>query len=261
MIIKPELVKKIKNHFDLNIYETKVWLALLSKGIASAGEIAEISGVPRSRTYDVLESLEKRGFAISKIGKPVKYLAVNPNSVVEKLKSNAIKIINEKIKVLSNLKDTPEYQELETLHNSKLNSIRKQEISGTLKGGSNINSHIFELIESAKKEVIICSSTKEIFSKIRFFSALFEKLKNRKIRVNLALNGPIQDIKKISERFNVNAIKFPVKSNFFVIDQEQVVLMLAQKENNEDLAIWFNSEFFASALSYLFNIAVKNRRR
>ena len=78
MIVKQELVKRIKEYFDLNIYETKVWIALLSKGIASAGEIATISSVPRSRTYDVLESLEKRGFAIVKIGKPVKYISVKP---------------------------------------------------------------------------------------------------------------------------------------------------------------------------------------
>ena len=68
MLIKQELVNQIKDHFNLNIYETKVWIALLGKGIASAGEIAEISGVPRSRTYDVLESLEKRGFTILKLG-------------------------------------------------------------------------------------------------------------------------------------------------------------------------------------------------
>ena len=87
MIMKQELVKRIREYFDLNIYETKVWIALLSKGIASAGEIAAISGVPRSRTYDVLESLEKRGFAIIKIGKPVKYIAVKPTEVLEKMKS------------------------------------------------------------------------------------------------------------------------------------------------------------------------------
>jgi len=69
MLVKQELINKIKDYFDLNVYETKVWLALLGKGVASAGEIAEISGVPRSRTYDVLESLEKKGFAIIKIGK------------------------------------------------------------------------------------------------------------------------------------------------------------------------------------------------
>ena len=87
MIIKPELVKKIKSSFDLNIYETKVWLALLSRGMSSAGEIAELSGVPRSRTYDVLESLEKKGFCIVKLGKPVKYLGVKPHIILEKLKT------------------------------------------------------------------------------------------------------------------------------------------------------------------------------
>ena len=86
MIIKQDLVKRIKEFFNLNIYETKVWLALLSKGIASAGEVAELSGVPRSRTYDVLESLEKRGFAIVKIGKPVKYISIKPTEVIEKMK-------------------------------------------------------------------------------------------------------------------------------------------------------------------------------
>ena len=83
MIVNQELVKKIKDYFNLNIYETKVWLALLSKGIASAGEIAELSGVPRSRTYDVLESLEKQGFAIAKIGKPTRSIAVIQESSIK----------------------------------------------------------------------------------------------------------------------------------------------------------------------------------
>jgi len=60
MLVKQELINKIKDYFDLNVYETKVWLALISKGVASAGEIASISRVPRSRAYDVLESLEKK---------------------------------------------------------------------------------------------------------------------------------------------------------------------------------------------------------
>src|SRR3990167_2996061 len=106
-----DLIKKIRSYFNLNIYETKVWLALLSKGISSAGEIAEMSGVPRSRTYDVLESLEKQGFAIAKIGKPVKYIAVKPESVIEKLKINISRNAEDKVKTLSNLKETKEYTE------------------------------------------------------------------------------------------------------------------------------------------------------
>ncbi len=87
MLVKQELVNKIKDYFGLNIYETKVWLALLGKGVASAGEIAEISKVPRSRTYDVLETLERKGFSIVKIGKPVKYIGIKPRIILERLKN------------------------------------------------------------------------------------------------------------------------------------------------------------------------------
>src|SRR3989344_4132704 len=104
MIVKQELIGRIKDYFGLNIYETKVWLALLKKGIATAGEVAEISGIPRSRTYDVLESLEKNGFAIAKLDKPVKYIGVRPNIIIEKLKNNVRKNANEKVVELSKIK-------------------------------------------------------------------------------------------------------------------------------------------------------------
>src|SRR3990167_9266302 len=116
MLVKQELVKKIKDYFGLNVYETKVWLALISKGIASAGEVADISGVPRSRTYDVLESLEKRGFAIVKIGKPVKYLGVKPHVILEKLKNNVKKDAEERMEDLSKIKTTDEFLKLEELY-------------------------------------------------------------------------------------------------------------------------------------------------
>ena len=124
MIIKQELMKRVKDFFNLNIYETKVWMALLSKGIGAAGELAVLSGVPRSRTYDVLESLEKRGFAITKIGKPVKYIAVKPTEVIEKLKIKTMSEANEKVKVLSVLKETPEYNELVQMHSTGISPIK-----------------------------------------------------------------------------------------------------------------------------------------
>ena len=112
MMLQKDIVAKLKDFFDLNIYETKVWLALLGKGTASAGEIASISGVPRSRTYDVLESLEKKGFAIVKLGKPVKYLGVKPKTIIEKLKNNVRREADDKILTLSNIKDTDEFSQL-----------------------------------------------------------------------------------------------------------------------------------------------------
>src|SRR3989344_5789243 len=86
MLHEKQFLIELRKHFRLNIYEVKIWVALLGRGIASAGELADISGVPRSRCYDVLESLEKKGFIIMKIGKPIKYLAVKPNVILERVK-------------------------------------------------------------------------------------------------------------------------------------------------------------------------------
>ena len=82
MIISEEFLKKIKE-FGLNSYEAKIWAALLSRGVSTAGELSDIANVPRSRSYDILESLEKKGFIVMKIGKPIKYIAVSPEEVVE----------------------------------------------------------------------------------------------------------------------------------------------------------------------------------
>jgi len=83
VIVKDEFLNKLRQYFNLNLYEVKIWTALLSRGISTAGELSEIGNVPRSRAYDILESLEKKGFVVMKLGKPIKYLAVEPAEVVE----------------------------------------------------------------------------------------------------------------------------------------------------------------------------------
>jgi len=254
MILNQDLVKKIRNYFNLNIYETKVWLALLSKGIASAGEVAELSGVPRSRTYDVLESLEKAGFAIAKLGKPVKYIAVKPLTVIEKLKTNTVKYAEEKVKTLSALKDTKEYLELEELHKTGINPVIHQNLSGAIKGKGNIFNHLKELLESANKEVIISVPASEVLEKSRIFSSLFDNIKKRRIELKVALNGDEQDIKKINAKFKINAKRLNVNSRFFIIDKEQILFLLNSPglRDEEELGIWINSEFFVNSISFLF---------
>lgn len=254
MIIKQELVKKIKDYFNLNIYETKVWIALLGKGIASAGEIADISGVPRSRTYDVLESLEKQGFAISKIGKPAKYIAVKPGVILEKLKSNMVKEAEERVDSLSKLKQTSEYTEIENLYNSGIEPVKHEDLSASIKGRSTIYNHAREILENAKKEVIICTSVKDFSDKIRLFSSLVARLNKNGVKVRIALSGNEQEIKRISLKLKEKIKKVDINAKFFVVDQEQILFFLADTSvADEEAAIWLNAPFFTNSLVYLFN--------
>ncbi|MEM4263389.1 MAG: helix-turn-helix domain-containing protein, partial [Candidatus Woesearchaeota archaeon] len=95
MIVKEEFLSKLRRIFSLNLYEVKIWAALLSRGVATAGELSDIANVPRSRSYDVLESLEKKGFVVMKLGKPIKYIAVPPSEVLERVKKTVIEDADE----------------------------------------------------------------------------------------------------------------------------------------------------------------------
>jgi len=260
MIVKIELIKKIKGFFDLNIYETKVWLALLSKGVSSAGEIAEISGVPRSRTYDVLESLEKRGFAIEKLGKPVKYIAVKPEIVIEKLKNNTAKHAEERIKSLSNLKDTQEYEELQTLHKTGIEPIKNYELSTSIKGRSNLYSQMRDVMENAEKSVYLITSSYELTSKQKMFTDVFAKLKKRKIDIRVMIADDEQEAKKLSKKFNVAVKPKQINARFLIADKREIIFTVRPTSVHEDFdyGVWINSAYFATSLAYMFELAWKD---
>ena len=258
MILKPELVKRIKEFFNLNIYETKVWLALLSKGVASAREVAEISGVPRSRTYDVLESLEKRGYAITKIGKPVKYISVKPTEVLEKLKSNTMQEAQERVKTLVSMKDTPEYVELEQLHNSGIAPIKSHEITGSLKGRSNILSRLRELLENSKDEVLICTSASDFEDKSRVLLPTLEKLSKSNIKVRVALSGDAEKIKKISAKWNLKIKPTDSSARLFIADKKEVLFMVTPEHAEEEMGVWLNSEFFTQSITHIIDNSLKS---
>jgi len=257
MILKQELINKIKDYFDLNVYETKVWLALLSKGIASAGEISTMSGVPRSRTYDVLESLEKKGFAIEKLGKPVKYLGVKPQIILEKLKNNAKNHADQKIKELLKIKTTDEFTELEKLYRGGLSPVKREDVSASLRGKSNISNHLREILQNANKEVIVCTNASELASKFKLFQQTFSRLQKSGVKIKVALSGDEKLIKQLSEKLNMKIKKVDVDAKFFIVDRSEILFYLFKNPSQEDVAIWLNSDFFSEAFASLFEMATQ----
>jgi len=257
MLVKQELINKIKDYFGLNVYETKVWLALLGKGIATAGEIATISGVPRSRTYDVLEGLEKRGFTIIKLEKPVKYIGVKPNIILEKLKNNIREDAREKTLSLSKVSDTEEYENLLNLYKGGISPVKREDISAAIKGRSNISNHLREILQNAKKEVIICSNAKEMNSKLKLFQQTISRLNKNGIKVKVALSGDEKLIKELAKKLEVKIKKVTIDAKFFIVDRNEILFSILKEDSAQDnIAIWLNSEFFAGAFAFLFDKAI-----
>src|SRR3989339_687895 len=157
MIVQKDFLNKLKD-FGLNSYESKLWIALLSRGVSTAGELSDISNVPRSRAYDVLESLEKKGFIIVKVGKPIKYLAVTPGEVIERVKRKVIEEADQRNKILSNLRESEVLEELNTLHTEGIKLIDPTDKSGAFRGRDKSYEHLSTMIKNAKKSVILMTS-------------------------------------------------------------------------------------------------------
>ncbi|MFD1640466.1 TrmB family transcriptional regulator [Halohasta litorea] len=73
----------------LSPYEAQVYVTLLDLGTASATEIADESGIPGPRIYDVLRSLADRGYAETYEQGTLQARAHDPTDVLEDLRERA----------------------------------------------------------------------------------------------------------------------------------------------------------------------------
>ena len=262
MIVKEEFLSRLRKIFDLNLYEARVWTALLSRGVSTAGELSNISDVPRSRTYDILETLEKKGFIVMKLGKPIKFVALKPEEVIERVKKNLVKDAGEKSKRLDKLKGEEILEELNTLFTQGVKFVEPSDLSGSLRGRQNVYNHLDMMIREAEKTITIVTTAAGLNRKLDALKPSLEKAKKRGVRIRIAsriddTNKEIaKDLSKVAEVRNTGDIR----ARFAIVDSEQLLFMVLDDEKvhpNYDVAIWLSTEFFASAMEQLFEAAWK----
>ncbi|MCX6742261.1 MAG: hypothetical protein NTX24_03755 [Candidatus Pacearchaeota archaeon] len=257
MIVKEEFLSRLRKIFGLNLYEVRVWTALLSRGVSTAGELSDISGVPRSRTYDILESLEKKGFVIMKLGKPIKFVALKPTEVVERVKRNVVKEADDMSKRLDELKGTDVLNELSTLFTTGIKYIEPTDLSGAIRGRTNLYNHLDMMIRNADKSITIATTSEGLNRKFENLRPAFEKAKKKGVMVRVV--APITPknykiAKELSKYAEVRNGK--VKSRFAISDAKELLLMVLDDEEvhpNYDVGVWINSPFFGNAMHEIFN--------
>ncbi len=258
MIVQEDFLKKLRSAFDLNIYEVKIWTALLSRGLATAGELADISGVPRSRSYDVLESLEKRGFVIIKLGKPIKYIAVQPDEIVKRVKNSIKKTSDYQLDLLEKVKETTLFKEIELLYKQGISNVDPASLAGAIRGRTNLRNHMDTMLSNAEKSVVMVTSTSGFLKDVEEFKRIFKKLNDSNVKIKIAapLNEEAKKLaKEVKELADVRHIT-KISARFVIIDGKELLFMV---ENDKDIhesydtGIWVNSPFFAAALETMFN--------
>ena len=256
MIVQKDFLNKLKD-FGLNSYESKLWVALLSRGVSTAGELSDISNVPRSRAYDVLESLEKKGFIVVKVGKPIKYLAVNPAEVVERVKKKVVEEAEQRNKILSQLKDSEVLEELNTLHTEGIKMVDPTDKSGSFRGRDKVNEHLQYMVKGAKTNITLMASKAGAERKYEALAPALKKAAKAgvEVRVVVPQSASREVVEKFASFATVKQSK-EVNARFCLIDGKEMLLFLTDDlkvHKSYDSAVWVDAPYFVNYFNSLFD--------
>jgi sugar-specific transcriptional regulator TrmB len=122
----------------LTSYEIRTFTSLLKDGELTASDLSQKSGVPYSKIYEVLGTLEEKGWIGSDDSRPTKYFAKSPSTGLETTKQKIERDFSENQNVILN--------ELVPLY-EKSGTSEKPDI-WVLSGAVNITTKILEMVDS-----------------------------------------------------------------------------------------------------------------
>lgn len=251
MALEQKHTNNLRDLFGLNAYEVKIWTALLSRGIAAAGELSDMSGVPRSRCYDVLESLEKKGFIIEKIGKPIKYIANPPEEVARRVQKDLNADCDSHLKVLDSFSETETFRTLTLLAQKEIANINPEDLTQIVRGRRAIWSNLKAQIEKATKSILIVTTASLLHKKVDTLRTALLRAHERGVAITIATKGR-QTNKKLA-----GMVEFidcgGVDARFTTIDNLKTMIVLTEDalQPAQDAAVIVESEYVSLTMRSL----------
>jgi sugar-specific transcriptional regulator TrmB len=257
------LLKYLKM-FGLTKYEASCYLTLNYMISATATEISKNANVPRSRIYDVLKPLIRRGFIEVEKGRPSKYSVIPPSEI---FRSNK----NEIIEGLENAEF-----EINEIYENQLSKVPAP--VWLIHGTEKIIKKELEIISRARKSVNIRMG----FLFNAEWELLIHKLKQKAkqgVEVNIMIlqkyfaNNVSKDIKRESKKSNINFVNFPLPyAKMMVRDEKEMIHVFAKfKERDKQpipetaIGVWNQYEDIAKSYNERFEIAwnkkIKSQKR
>jgi len=256
MIGSSELMDALKG-IGLNLYERKLWVALLAKGTATAGELSGIANVPRSRTYDVLQTLADKGFVVIQTSKPLRYVVIPPAEALEKAK----KRLREKFRTLENkidkLKSSTLIKELNNLHDQGLKLVLPEEMTGALKGKYSVLQQMDSMFRNASSSINIVTTPAGLNDLFENHVSLLKKLNEKGVKIKIATkidkstSDAIKTLAGVAEIRKITTEELPLSGRFYVVDGQQMMMGLSDPElvrSSQDMMFWTRSEHVAKSM-------------
>ena len=212
--------------FGLTGNQSKIYITVLALGVASVSEVADASGIRREETYRLISEIADHGLIIQKLGVPKRFSAIDPQIAVQLLTEAKFRRMKEEVEKLKQ-------HEVELV--SRLKSIRlaPNEADSSveiLRKAENVSLKLLEMTESARHEIDLVTSLRELRTAYMNRSAksrkkLLQKIK-MKIIVEKEYDGFINDVSGIAKSYgNQVEVRFleRIRFNLMLVDGKQAM--------------------------------------
>ncbi|MCW4011746.1 MAG: hypothetical protein NWF07_02010 [Candidatus Bathyarchaeota archaeon] len=235
-----ERVEKALREIGLTEYECQAYLSLLHQGEDTAEIISQLSNIPYTKVYSVLESLEERGWVEHGSGRPRRYY---PRSPIDALRSEQISLESRFEENQSIVLD-----ELQPLYEKR--DVKEIPEIWIVRGETNSFNKILDLVAKAKKEIMLAIPTlpEEQLPGIPDFSikvfGFLNNLMNSEIKVKILTTKEMKPLISIGD---LGVAEIRICDDMFgggvVIDGQETILFLdLVHPKGPDTAIWSDHE-------------------
>jgi len=238
---------RLLEELGLTEYEAKTLGAMFKLSEAEAPEISRLAQVPKTRVYDVLDRLTKKGLIIEIFGRPKKYRVESVDSVFECL-------ISSKRADLKKLEDRAE--KLKGLVLSK-NGLMKDASERVMKvkDKNDFMRILSKELEGAKKSVVGFTTLGKDY---RIVNDCIRGLSDRNVEVKLVAKIA-QESAHVEKDYKSRGIDMKNADHgihAYVVDGKKVILALSDLEQQKPeyhFTIWQENLPMAAALNSYFN--------
>jgi sugar-specific transcriptional regulator TrmB len=224
--------RKAMESLGLTGYEIKVSLSLLELGSMTASDISKKSGVPYSKIYEVLNTLEDKGWLESNSSRPQKFFPKSPLTALEAIR----------MRIESGIKDNESLIVSELMPVYEKSGVRERPEIWVVRGVYNIAAKVSEIIQMCQQELLIAlpQVAEDIAKPVQpMLRSLHEK--GVKIKVLASEETSPETVRALSRIADVR-----LKNNMFgggvIGDSSQVIILLnegrSDSQNFEPIGIW-----------------------
>ena len=209
-------------------YEAACYMALISKHPVNGSKLSKISGIARSRIYDVLRSMISKGYVLET--ESSLYAPFPPDELIKKLNINFNKNISAFEKEVRNAMQETVYEYI-----------------WTLTGYENIMLKAKEMIENAEQEIYA-----RLFSKAsNYLEKYLKHADNRGVKIRYIAMGDVSvdfDVQVIHPEKDLLIEKIGGRSFDIITDKKESLAGIFDPEN-EDLSpiSWTRNKWFVTA--------------